>query len=196
MLTKPKWWKLEKSLVGWKELPEPLRGGTYKYPEKINALYQLAKRYKPKVIIETGFLSGHSACAMLNGSPESTLYTFDVCWYNEHKAHRVLSKHFDIHLIEGDSKKTLPKWIEQGIDFQFAFIDGGHDIDTAKSDIGRTLANIDVGGLVIVDDVRLPHLKVVTQECGMATKRMGKGYKWGYFYINFENPMLINRRCL
>lgn len=194
-LTKEKWWKLRDSLVDWKDLPPAKRGGTYKYPDKINALYQLAKRYKPKVIIETGFLSGHSACTMLNGSPDSTLYTFDVCRYNEHKAHEVLSKHFDIHLIEGDSMKTLPKWLEQKINFQFAFIDGNHEAPFVKSDVGRAMAHIDVGGIIIVDDVRIGHIKNTAKQCGMVDERMGKKHPWQLFHINFNNPMLVNRRC-
>ena len=192
--TKQRWWKLRDSLIGWDELPKPRRGGTYKYPEKINALYQLAKRYKPKVIIETGFLSGHSACAMLNGSPESKLYTFDICNYEEHEARDVLKKHFDIDLIVGDSMKTLPKWLEQKINFQFAFLDGSHDANFVRSDAGRTMAHIDVGGLVIVDDVRIPHVMRAAKECGMVNKRMAWNHPWQLFHINFNNPMLVNRR--
>jgi hypothetical protein len=55
----------------------------------------------------------------------------------------------EIFLIKGDTKQTLPV---MDIPIDFAFIDGGHSYDTARSDLKEVLRMINYDSLVFVDD--------------------------------------------
>ena len=61
-------------------------------------------------------------------------------------------------LHRGDTKETLSKWIE-GPDFEpfdFAFIDGGHSVETIDSDYKLIREAISPGGVIILDDHYTP----------------------------------------
>ena len=104
----------------------------------------------PLLIGETGFGLARSAWAMLEANPEVRVVSFDV---GEHPVvgqvwKRLSDKFGDrVFLYLGDSKITVPqyKW-----DYDLVIIDGGHDYDTAWSD----LANLrEPGREVIFDDL-------------------------------------------
>lgn len=62
-------------------------------------------------------------------------------------------------LYRGNSRKTLPLWLEKLPPFQFAFIDGGHSVETIASDFKHIYDNIDEGGTIILDDYYEPEIK-------------------------------------
>ena len=158
-----------KKWLGWNELPEPKAGNTGNYKEIQEFLFHLVREHKPKNILEIGFNAGHSACCFLNASPLSKMYTFDICIHGtEKEACRVLKKHFDIELIEGDSIETVPKFFEinkisddHDLKFDLVFVDGYHgfDKDNGKmmpyEDIKNTIDYVNDGGLLIIDDYEL-----------------------------------------
>ena len=43
--------------------------------------------------------------------------------------------------------------------FDFAFIDGGHSVETIKNDYEWVSENIDKGGMIIIDDYYDPEVK-------------------------------------
>lgn len=143
----------------WKDLPKHKEGNTGLYPKYQKYLINLIKEINPKVIIETGFNAGHSACCFLNGAPTAKMYTFDICrWGTEDAALKSLSTHFDIELIRGDSRKTLPEFIEKNKDVraEFIFIDGGHSGDVPYLDIKYATELISIGGVIFIDDGQAP----------------------------------------
>jgi len=141
-------------LKGYNELPEAIEGNTSHFPISYRTLFEFVKQHKPKTILEVGFNAGHSACCFLNASPDAAMYSFDVCQYGiEKEGLEVLQKYFNIQLIEGNSKDTLPKWLDENkILFDFIFIDGDHGYPTALSDINTSIPFLSQNGHIIVDD--------------------------------------------
>ncbi len=109
-------------------------------PDELRYLVNLVKSSNSQLIGETGFNAGFSSYAFLKTNPEIKVISFDL---GEHKyvkaAKEFIDKKFPGRhtLIYGDSKETLPKFAKENPDIRFdlVFIDGGHDYETAKSDI-------------------------------------------------------------
>jgi hypothetical protein len=63
---------------------------------------------------------------------------------------------FDAHLFRGNTRETLPEAVaqiqQQGVSIDFAFIDGGHSIETMRSDIEAVAA----AKVCVVDDYYKP----------------------------------------
>jgi predicted O-methyltransferase YrrM len=143
--------KLQRHSASWKE------GYIDEY--QINFFVDLLHEEEVKNIGEIGFNIGHSALTFLKNAKNSKVWSFDC---NRH-AYTMLGKEFidneypeRLHLICGDSTKTLPVFAENNTGFKFdlIFIDGGHSYKVAKSDIinMKKLANEDT--IVIIDDIR------------------------------------------
>ena len=56
----------------------------------------------------------------------------------------------------GDSTQVLPKLIRDKEQFDFVFIDGGHDYDIVKTDLFNSIILSEKDGIIIVDDVFFP----------------------------------------
>jgi predicted O-methyltransferase YrrM len=121
----------------------------------------LLKNEAIKKIGEIGFNGGHSSFVFLGARPDTEVTSFDI---GEHDyvetAEQYVSTAFPgrLQLIRGDSKATVPQFatgLEQP-DFDLLFIDGGHDIQTAKADIANFAHLARPGASVVVDDY-LPH---------------------------------------
>tara|TARA_Y100000310_G_scaffold229068_1_gene231428 strand:+ start:1368 stop:2039 length:672 start_codon:yes stop_codon:yes gene_type:complete len=172
-----------KDWKGWNELPIANEGHTGKYVHYQEYLYNLIKELSPKNILEIGFNVGHSACCFLNSSPSAKMFTFDICqdfppeskernipelcvWIGttdrelKIQAYNVLKSHFDITLIEGDSTKTVPDFLENNnIKFDFVFVDGWHEEPVPYIDMINTKGSVAPGGLLIVDDFGYPPVR-------------------------------------
>jgi predicted O-methyltransferase YrrM len=109
-------------------------------------LHRLVKQKQPKAIIEVGTWNGDRALAMLSLSPKSIYYGFDLfedatpetdkLEFNGKRHHtlaHVLSKlaSYKVHLFKGNTRETLKNFNEP---VDFVWIDGGHSIETIRSD--------------------------------------------------------------
>ena len=115
-------------------------------PDQADFLYHFVLLTRPRIVAETGFHVGHSACVILKAMERyggGTLISFDIARYEEttQAAEMVKGRFEGFHLIAGDSKETLAGTLGQilssnpGATLDFAIVDGGHDIDTARSDM-------------------------------------------------------------
>jgi predicted O-methyltransferase YrrM len=68
---------------------------------------------------------------------------------------------FPHKLIKGNTKDTLPKFVKRKIGIDFAFIDGGHSIETITSDFKNVSKIMNKGGVIVLDDFYTPPIEGV-----------------------------------
>jgi predicted O-methyltransferase YrrM len=108
-------------------------------------------------VMEIGFNAGHSAEVFLKNNNNLTLTSFDL---GIHDYVLVAKKYIDVtypdrhKLILGDSKITIPKYLQNNKDVKFdvIFIDGGHDYVTAKTDMNNCFHFAHKDTIIILDD--------------------------------------------
>ena len=113
---------------------------------------------KPNInVMEIGFNAGHSAEVFLQNNKELTLTSFDLGYYNyvttakEYIDATYPNRH---NLIIGDSRTTIPIYLEDNKDIKFdiIFIDGGHEYEVAKADMENCFHLAHKNTIVVLDD--------------------------------------------
>ncbi len=66
---------------------------------------------------------------------------------------------FTLH--EQRSELCLPAFLQQGLRFDFAFVDGWHPFDQVLTEFFYINRMLEVGGIILFDDVHLPALQKV-----------------------------------
>lgn len=137
---------------------------------RYDKLIQLAAQKKPDVLVEIGTHRG--ARAKLLKAHCKLYYGFDL-WEDGNdetdkresngkgrstlsQAWNVLSGFESWELIQGDTRYTLPKFAERGIKVDFAWIDGGHSVETISSDWDYIRQILNPGAIVVFDDHYTP----------------------------------------
>jgi len=131
-------------------------GYSQQVPEQVKDLVNLSN--KPNInVMEIGFNAGHSAEVFLQNNKCLTLTSFDLGGHNyvmtakEYIDTTYPNRH---NLIIGDSRTTIPIYLENNRDtkFDIIFIDGGHNYEIAKADMENCFHLAHKDTIVILDD--------------------------------------------
>jgi predicted O-methyltransferase YrrM len=135
------------------------------YMCKIRNLQYLAKGKKR--ICEIGVNACHSLLLMLLVNPDADYILFDLNAnvYTEACVQYVKTNfpNSNIHVIYGDSVRTLPQYIIDNMEylntFDLCHIDGGHTQHIFTSDYNNVKYFTNIDGIVIFDDYDNPYIK-------------------------------------
>jgi predicted O-methyltransferase YrrM len=131
-------------------------GYSQQVPQQVDDLIKLTD--KPNIsVMEIGFNAGHSAEIFLKNNKDLTLTSFDLGTHNyvttakEYIDATYPNRH---KLILGDSRTTIPSYLENNKDtkFDIIFIDGGHEYKIAKADLENCFHFAHEDTIVILDD--------------------------------------------
>lgn len=113
-------------------------------------------------ICEIGFNGGHSSMLLLAGRKNNpiNLTIFDICEHTYVKPCLQYIKNTfnfaNINFIEGDSTKTIPKYIENNNHkYDLIHIDGGHSEYCINADFKNADILCKIGGIIIIDDCNI-----------------------------------------
>lgn len=116
-------------------------------------------------ILEIGFNAGHSSLLILLANPDCKLTCFDIATHKytipcfEYLQNTFGSSRVSLHV--GPSNSTVPAYKKANPDdkFDMVHIDGSHIYTISNLDFWITRGMSDDGGIVIFDDLNIPHLK-------------------------------------
>jgi len=145
----------------------------YRYAQ----LNKLVKELGPKTILEVGTWNGYRGIDLISYAPDGAMYygfdLFEDMTEELDKLEHNVKCHVSLHmvnasfgvfphkLIKGNTRDTLPKFAKRKIGIDFAFIDGGHSIDTITSDFKNVRKMMNKGGVIILDDFYDPPMEGV-----------------------------------
>ena len=131
---------------------------------RYDQLLQAVVELQPKSILEIGTWNGHRASQMLRLSPGATYYGFDLfedASEETDEAEKNVKPHhslaavkarlegYRVHLYKGNTRDTLKDFAEP---IDFAWIDGGHSVETIESDWKNVSRVLVPGAAVFFDD--------------------------------------------
>src|SRR5512135_1105240 len=137
-----------------------------KQPETRAFITFLARQIVPANFLEVGVRRGWSTAAVALASPECEIYAFDE-WHANYGGAPNPGPQFvqselakfgytkEVHFISGDSHKTLRQFFKDNPTkmFDMVLIDGDHTVDGANQDLRDTMPYINVGGIMVFDDI-------------------------------------------
>ena len=115
-------------------------------------------KLNPKSVLEIGFASGRSCITALVATQPRRMVSLDIDldYMGARKHAQLLEKDFpNLKIIEGNSATVLNgqffnSYFADGVDF--AFVDGGHSYQDAKTDCDNVYPHLNQGGMMVVDD--------------------------------------------
>jgi predicted O-methyltransferase YrrM len=125
---------------------------------------------RPKRIIEVGFAFGISTMFICDAIEDWTDVEYDIIdpkqstdWQDIGRANMSRAGYGDRYrLHEAKSEIALPRMLAEGKRCDFAFIDGMHRFDNAANDFFYVHRMLDIGGVIVFDDVDMPSLTRLT----------------------------------
>jgi predicted O-methyltransferase YrrM len=137
-------------------------------PPYADALFQTIRTHKPAHALEIGMGFGLSALTILAAMEQNALgdlISIDP-FQHEPRLQRMGPRHVELagyahrhQLLDQPDYTALPRLLAEGRRFQFAYIDGNHNLDYVMVDFFYVDRLIDVGGIVAFNDC---HLRAVS----------------------------------
>lgn len=144
-------------------------GEFWEYCDLITTLIASVNLIHPKNYLEIGVRRGRSICAVASSAPKVNIYAFDI-WISEYAGNsnpgpefiiRELKKFLynkPVTFVNGNSHETLPHFFSEypEIKFDLITIDGDHTEKGALLDLRDVLPHLNVGGIILFDDIIHP----------------------------------------
>ncbi|MEM9696916.1 MAG: class I SAM-dependent methyltransferase [Myxococcota bacterium] len=139
------------------------------YLDIVNVLYAAAKALQPKAYLEIGVRRGRSACTVARACPAVDMVACDM-WQPGYAGmanpgpafvEAELRKHGhrgEVHFLNGDSHRVLPEIFDlnPSLRFDLITVDGDHTEAGAMADLRDVLPRLNVGGVIVFDDIAHP----------------------------------------
>jgi predicted O-methyltransferase YrrM len=138
-------------------------------PEQGELLATFHEKLRPKVSIEVGMAYGYSTLFIADAMFEHG-YGFHIAvdafqrstWHGIAMATvEDLSFQQRVRLVEDMSASALPRMFDQGVRADYVYIDGQHTFDAVLGDFCASDRLLNVGGLIILDDLWMPSIRKV-----------------------------------
>ena len=150
---------------------------------RYDQLIAAVRTKNPKSILEVGTWNGVRATEMLNICHGATYYGFDLfedatldtdAEEMNVKAHNYMSSvldrltGFDVHLFKGNTRETLARFNEK---VDFVWLDGGHSVETIRSDWENVKRCLNEDAWVFFDDYYTgPEIDIEKFGCNLIVK--------------------------
>ena len=150
-------------------------GTSWTYSDINTVLYAICNLAKIENYLEIGVRRGRSMSIVVSQSKNVNIYGFDMWIKNyvgaENPGQALVVQEIkknghtgQINFIDGDSKKTIPKFFSENPDLYFDLItvDGDHSLSGAKKDLRNVKDRLKIGGILVFDDISShehPYLK-------------------------------------
>jgi len=140
-------------------------------PQRYAQLIELVRKVQPEVVIEVGTWNGGRALEMAQVAPGLRYYGFDLFeqataqtdeeeknvkpHYTHQQVQEMLIKAgVAASLMPGNTKETMPLFrkLNKNVKADLIYIDGGHAVETIRSDYENAKQMIKPGGLIVFDD--------------------------------------------
>ena len=132
--------------------------------QRYKLLIEMVRERKPKSILEVGTWNGDRAAQMLHASPGAKYYGFDL-FEDANQVTDMIEMNvkphfsvgyvtdrlsgFDVHLVKGNTRETLAAF---STPVDFVWLDGGHSVDTIRSDWENVKRCCSKDTVVVFDD--------------------------------------------
>ena len=155
--------------IGLDGQPHPIDHSTRVSALQGAVLADLHRQVRPEISVEVGMAYGFSSLFLLDSMHEHK-YGFHVAvdpfqkttWSGiGMKSVQLLGFTQRFKLLEDMSTTALTRLNEQGLRTNYVFIDGLHTFDAALVDFHCADRILDVGGLIIFDDMWMPSIRKV-----------------------------------
>lgn len=118
-------------------------------------LYRITKYYTPSITVELGTSFGITTAYLASGNSNATIYTLEgavsIASLAQQQFEDLCLK--NVHLLQGNFDKTLPKLFSLIQRIDFAFIDGNHRKEPTLEYFEKLLNLSSSSTLIILDDI-------------------------------------------
>jgi len=141
-------------------------GRYWRFADLSTALWAAATLIRPASYLEVGVNRGRSAAVVGAICPSVSIFGFDL-WVAGYEGQPNPGADFvrseltaaghrgDVTLVSGDSRRTLPAFLEQhpALFFEVITVDGDKSVGGFAHDLACALPRLKVGGVLVVDDL-------------------------------------------
>ena len=168
-------------------------GHKWRYSDINSLLFSIGRDLKIENYLEVGVRRGRSMCVLASQSKDVNIFGFDL-WIPDYVGIDNPGTQFvknelkkvghtgNVEFIDGDSKKTIPKFFRDNpnIFFDVITVDGDHSLVGASKDLRNVKDHLKIGGILVFDDISSqehPYLKKVWER---EIKSLDNFYTWEF----------------